>query len=261
MARPNKPKSLKSLYQAEYSALKNAVHRCHNEDHQAYHNYGGRKDHPIHVCPKWRTPNGFALFLNHIGPRSSPEHSLDRIDNDLGYEEGNVWWAPSRAVQQANRRKNKQFNVQDFGWGIGRSKSNKSGKGHGSPLIPHDGRTQTLVDWCEELGMKHATVRQRLERGVSPDEALNPILHRRHRRTLRPEMYVTELQTQAPATSEQEIEPMNDQNITSLLQHIIDKLNRIEANVARIKQDPTALQDAIDTAIAKLEVQLEPTRH
>ena len=54
---------------------------------------------------------------------------------------------------------------------------------------------------------------------------------------------------------------MSNENIGKLLSQIIDKLNRIEANVAQIKQDPTALRNAIYTAIARLEVQLEPTRH
>jgi len=54
---------------------------------------------------------------------------------------------------------------------------------------------------------------------------------------------------------------MTNENIGKLLSQIIDKLNRIEANVAMIKQDPSAIRDAIDMAVAKLEVQLEPTRH
>ena len=43
----------------------------------------------------------------------------------------------------------------------------------------------------------------------------------------------------------------NDE-IESILTHLIDKLNRVEANVARIKSDPQQIKDAIDVAIEKL---------
>ncbi len=43
----------------------------------------------------------------------------------------------------------------------------------------------------------------------------------------------------------------NDE-IESILATLIDKLNRVEANVARIKSDPQRIKDAIDAAIEKL---------
>lgn len=53
----------------------------------------------ITVCAEWLPGgdgNGFARFRDHIGERPSPKHSLDRIDNDKGYEPGNVRWATAR---------------------------------------------------------------------------------------------------------------------------------------------------------------------
>ena len=44
----------------------------------------------------------FAQFLQHIGPRPSSEHSLERKHNDGNYEVGNVKWA-TRSEQQLNK--------------------------------------------------------------------------------------------------------------------------------------------------------------
>lgn len=58
-------------------------------------------DRGIGVCPEWQ--NDFQAFLKFIGPAPSPQHSLDRIDNDCWYEPGNVRWA-TRSEQMKNRR-------------------------------------------------------------------------------------------------------------------------------------------------------------
>lgn len=72
------------------------INRCTNPTHHHWAGYGGRG---ITVCERWRT---FANFLADMGER--PEGmTLDRIDNDRGYEPGNCRWT-DWSTQAKNRR-------------------------------------------------------------------------------------------------------------------------------------------------------------
>ncbi len=85
----------------EYTALCDAIRRCEpdSKDRADYFERG------ITVCERWRNlAEGIEDFVNHIGKRPSSNHSLDRIDNNRGYEHGNVRWA-TRKTQLENRRK------------------------------------------------------------------------------------------------------------------------------------------------------------
>lgn len=81
----------------EYAAWVGMKNRCLNGNDKDYPRWGGRG---IKVCPEWI--NSFAAFYKHVGARP-PQSSLDRIDNERGYEPGNVRWA-SPAEQNVNRR-------------------------------------------------------------------------------------------------------------------------------------------------------------
>lgn len=173
---PNKL-TIRSQHRIEYSALKHAIDRCTNPNHVYYYNYGGRG---ITVDPLFTSGTmGFYHFLEEVGLRPGPEYSLDRIDNDLGYQPGNLRWA-TREQQQHNRRPG-QRPQRDYGHGFGTYEVNTiDGKKttKRSPLIQHpDGRIKTLNAWADELGLAKSTLRQRLQKNWPLDLALTSELY------------------------------------------------------------------------------------
>lgn len=82
----------------EYRIWANMKRRCHNPKYRQFHYYGGRG---IAVCDEWRA--SFLAFLSDMGHRPSPELTIERIDNELGYSKGNCKWA-TQAEQNLNKR-------------------------------------------------------------------------------------------------------------------------------------------------------------
>jgi hypothetical protein len=126
--------------------------RCSLPNSADYPRYGGRG---ISVCGNWQD---FAAFLEDVGPRPGKAYSLDRIDNDRGYEPGNVRWATKQA-QARNRRTNH--------------------------LVTAYGETLSIAEWGARYGLPTSTIRTRLARGVPPEEALSP-MHASHHSTTPP---------------------------------------------------------------------------
>lgn len=91
----------------EYIAFWNAKMRCENPRNPYFKNYGGRG-----IEMRFAS---FEDFYNEVGPRPSARHSIDRVDNDGHYEQGNLRWATRRQQSDNQRHSNKHINARVHG--------------------------------------------------------------------------------------------------------------------------------------------------
>jgi hypothetical protein len=124
----------------EYKSWVGMIERCENRSNRAFDRYGGRG---IGICAEWRS--SFETFLAAVGRKPSPLYSIDRVDNDRGYEPGNVRWA-TRTEQNRNRRNTVWLTV--------------------------DGVTRPLPEWADLCGISHKVICLRLHRGWSAKGAV-----------------------------------------------------------------------------------------
>lgn len=83
-----------------YRLWQHMRYRCSSSEDAAYQYYGGRG---IRVCERWE--QSYEVFRDDMGPRPSPQHSIDRINVNGNYEPENVRWA-TRTQQSRNTRRN-----------------------------------------------------------------------------------------------------------------------------------------------------------
>lgn len=119
----------------EYVAWQNMLQRCENPRNPKYKCYGARG---ITVCERWHR---FNAFYEDMGPRPSPELTLERIDNNANYEPSNCRWA-TWTEQYANRR-------------------------------PREKDPLSIESLARSIGLSSSTVLKRLEKGWTLDEALH----------------------------------------------------------------------------------------
>jgi hypothetical protein len=122
----------------EYNIWRGIVSRCTVPGSKYWPFYGGRG---IAVCERWR--GGFEAFLADVGRSPGPEYSLDRIDNDKGYEPGNVRWATHR--EQARNRRGNRF-------------------------VTYRGARMTVAEAVDRSGVRYATALRRLKLGWSEED-------------------------------------------------------------------------------------------
>lgn len=130
---------------SEYRAWCQAKQRCVNSRNPSYQDYGGRG---IQMCERWL--NSFESFLADMGPKPSPDHSIERDDVDGHYEPSNCRWATD-AEQANNTRRNRR--------------------------LTFDGVTRTLTEWAAVIGITPSALHGRLKR-MSLERALTlPRVH------------------------------------------------------------------------------------
>lgn len=126
-----------------YGAWVRMKTRCYNPKCREYPRYGGAG---ITVCDRWR--HSYTSFLADMGERP-PSTSIDRIDNEGGYEPGNCRWASS--IVQANNRRNNR-------------------------ILEFRGDAKTIATWGRETGIKAQTIHMRITRGWPVERALTELV-------------------------------------------------------------------------------------
>ena len=122
-----------------YHSWVGMTQRCGNPKNSHYNIYGGRG---IKIYEPWLK---FANFLADMGEKP-PGTSLDRIDSDGNYEPGNCRWA-TPTKQARNKRNNHN--------------------------LTFHGKTYSIAEWAERLGIRAATINDRLSSGWDIDKTLS----------------------------------------------------------------------------------------
>lgn len=123
----------------EHEAWSNMRRRCGDPTNKSYRIYGEKG---ITVCDRWAE---YKNFIEDMGRKPTPKHSIDRIDGNRNYEPGNCRWAT--ATEQA---RNVSTNV----------------------LLDYKGERKCITEWAEAIGMKGATLGVRIRSGWSVEDAI-----------------------------------------------------------------------------------------
>jgi hypothetical protein len=122
------------------------IARCHNPNSEKFPTYGAVG---VRVCAEWHGTAGYERFLAHLGPKPTPQHTVDRFPNPSGnYEPGNVRWATPRE-QSWNSRNARMVTIGD--------------------------ETLPITEWARRSGISRRTIEHRLNAGVVGAVLLAPM--------------------------------------------------------------------------------------
>jgi hypothetical protein len=149
--------------------------------------YQARKqyyDRGIRLCQRWKK---YANFLADMGRCPAPGMSLDRKDNDKGYNPANCRWATQ--VEHAGKTRtltewarelglnevtlNKRWHAGDRGGRLLRPTQTRD-TFHSYQVLIGD-RTNTLAGWAREFGILPATLHYRYRVGYRDMQLLRPV--------------------------------------------------------------------------------------
>ena len=116
-----------------YDIHKNMLRRCSDTKDEKYKYYGGRG---ITVCNEWRGENGVQNFVNWSLENGYDNNlTIDRIDDNKGYEPGNCRWV-TRKQQSNNIRSNR--------------------------ILTYHGKEYTLSELSQYTGINYSTLNNRI---------------------------------------------------------------------------------------------------
>ena len=121
-----------------YKIWASMINRCIKPSNPNFIHYGGRG---ITVCDEWKT--SFEAFYRDMGDPPKGK-TLDRINNDGHYSKENCRWV-GRKEQSNNTRQNN--------------------------LVTYLGKTQTISQWAETIGIHANTLRYRIKKWPTIDVA------------------------------------------------------------------------------------------
>lgn len=87
-------------YNPTYSVWNMVIQRCLNPNFPGNDGYYGR----IKVCDRWTGELGFHNFIEDMGLRPSPKHSIERINVNEDYSPENCIWTDDNSRQAFNQR-------------------------------------------------------------------------------------------------------------------------------------------------------------
>ena len=128
-----------------YNIWSRMIQRCENPNDKGYGRYGGRG---IKVCKQWKEFINFQKWAFNNGydeNKSFLECTLDRINNDKGYNPKNCRWT-TKIVQARNTSTNK--------------------------FLTFNGETHCYAEWEEILGLSRGRIHERIKRGWTIEETL-----------------------------------------------------------------------------------------
>lgn len=138
---------------AEYHAWQGIRKRCYLSSHKSYARYGGRG---IALCARWQES---CAFLADMGPRPSPRHSIDRIDNARGYECGRPDCTDCGPAQRS-------LNCR-WATPIEQSRNRSDNR-----IVEIDGERRCIAEWGELRGVAQSVIASRLRSGWDPARAV-----------------------------------------------------------------------------------------
>lgn len=181
---------------SEFITWKAMRNRCYNVKERSYKDYGGRG---ITVCDRWK--DSFENFYSDMGPKPSPQHTIERDKNDGNYEPNNCRWA-TRKEQSVNKRNTvlvvlsdgSRVTVEEAAGILGLNENTIRTRIHlGIPLtLPvtkqiidekhlHEGKLYTVKELEAITGIKDHTLRYHLRNGKTIPEIIKEVAQRARR--------------------------------------------------------------------------------